>query len=296
MDIWDHPGNLGGVRGTLLTIHHADWPAYPQGDDFHTPLLQLTAFPPGTEFEVIDDIDQSVLLVADIPGKKRDDRYDPKLFHVAIWHEDLCELRSRELIEGGESVSLKESHEHLMSLLRKDSPDGTTIGYKDPEGKFIPLPEPDFSDFDDEIRNHAIPHGRRVSVTRTGRAFLLAKLRSEFASIEDFVTERVRHLYELTYYDTAIRDACAQLETEIKAYTGSQSWGDRLTEELVSKLRDEDKILESYVRVLRQELRTVFKFIRNDYMHNLRDADEASAFAILFRIARVRSALKFVST
>jgi hypothetical protein len=183
-----------------------------------------------------------------------------------------------------------------MSLLRKDSPDGTTIGYKDPAGIFIPLPEPDFGDFDDEIRNHAIPHGRRVSVTSTGRAFLLAKLRREFVSIEGFVTERVRHLYELTYYDTAIRDACAQLETEIKAYTGSRSWGDRLTEELVSKLRDENKILESYLRVLRQELRTVFKFIRNDYMHNLRDADEASAFAILFRIARMRSALKFVST
>ena len=49
MDIFEHPGNLGAARGTLITVHHADWPAYPQGDDFYTPLLQLTAFPPGTD-------------------------------------------------------------------------------------------------------------------------------------------------------------------------------------------------------------------------------------------------------
>jgi len=44
LDIFEHPGNLGPTRGSLSTIHHADWPAYPEGDDFWTPFLQLTAF------------------------------------------------------------------------------------------------------------------------------------------------------------------------------------------------------------------------------------------------------------
>jgi hypothetical protein len=54
MSIFDHPGNLGSVRGTLLTVLHADWPAYPEGDDFLEGLFQLTAFPAGTSFVAIE--------------------------------------------------------------------------------------------------------------------------------------------------------------------------------------------------------------------------------------------------
>jgi hypothetical protein len=66
MDMFQHPGDLGPTRGTLLTVHPADWPAYPEGDDFRTPLPNLTGFAPGTEFLVVDDIDQSLLLIADV--------------------------------------------------------------------------------------------------------------------------------------------------------------------------------------------------------------------------------------
>jgi hypothetical protein len=103
------------------------------------------------------------------------------------------------------------------------------------------------------------------------------------------VGDRVAHLFGLAYFDTAIREACVQLEDEIRKYVGSNSWGDRLVEEFVSKLREEKRILESYLRMLRQELRTLFKFIRNDLLHNLREADEVAAYAMLFRIARARS-------
>ena len=72
---------------------------------------------------------------------------------------------------------------------------------------------------------------------------------------------------------------------------GSELYGDKLTEEFVLRLRGQKNILESHLRTFRQEMRTVFKFIRNDYMHNLREADEAAAHAVLFRIARVRSML-----
>jgi hypothetical protein len=102
MDFLGHPGNLGATRrGTLLTIHHADWPTYPEGDDFYTPLLQLTVFPPGTEFLVISDIDQSYLFAADVEGKSLDDPYNEKHYHVAIWYEDLRELLQRDMIDVG---------------------------------------------------------------------------------------------------------------------------------------------------------------------------------------------------
>ena len=49
-------GILGSARGSLLTIHHGDWSAYPQGDDFHAPLIQLTAFP-AKQPSRVDDMD-----------------------------------------------------------------------------------------------------------------------------------------------------------------------------------------------------------------------------------------------
>jgi hypothetical protein len=92
----------------------------------------------------------------------------------------------------------------------------------------------------------------------------------------------------------AIREAGVQLEGEIKKYVATSSYGNELVEKFVCKLRDEAKILESYLRTYRQELRTIFRLMRNDFMHNLRDADEASAYAILFRVAKARSILKTV--
>ena len=51
-------------------------------------------------------------------------------------------------------------------------------------------------------------------------------------------------------------------------WLGSDRWGDTLVKELISELRDEARFLESKLRVIRGELRTAFKFIRNDFMHN----------------------------
>jgi hypothetical protein len=89
------PGNLGSVRGTLLTVHHYDWPAYPEGEDFRETLFHFAAFPYGTEFVLVDDGDQSVLFIADIDPVRLDEPYDQRNFHVCAWHEDLIEMHER---------------------------------------------------------------------------------------------------------------------------------------------------------------------------------------------------------
>src|SRR5262249_41827726 len=156
--------------------------------------------------------------------------------------------------------------------------------------------EPDFNEFDDEFEYLIVPSGRRrLRVTDVGRSFLLSALRASSLNIRETLGDRIMRLFEIGFYDTAIREACVQLEHEIRVYTGSEAWGDKLTEEFVTRLRDQKKLLESHLRTFRQELRTVFKFIRNDFIHNLLEADEAAAHAVLFRIASVRSMLKEVS-
>jgi hypothetical protein len=291
MDIFEHPGNLGSARGTLLTIHHGDWPAYPQGDNFYTPLIQLTAFPPGTEFVVVDDMDQSFLLVADVEGKELKDCYDERHFHIAVWHEDLREMHEREMVDGVEPVSHRRWYEEFWRRTREGLPEGATLYYEGDDGEKVQVPEPNFDEYDDDFIEYVICSSRRLRVTNSGRETLLTELRTNWNELREGVGERTTHLFELGYFDTSIREACVQLEDEIKKYLGSKKWGNQLAEEFIIKLRDEKKILESHLRTYRQELRTVFKFVRNDYMHNLRDADEAAAYAMLFRIARARSML-----
>jgi len=151
MDIFEHPGNLGPTRGTLLTVHHADWPAYPEGNDFRTPLLQLTAFPGRTEFVVIDDSDQSLLLIADVPCGLPDKPSDPRNFHIAVWHADLIEMHNRGFIRGIERVTEREWHRQRWLKLRSRVPPERDIGCRDPAtGNFARVEEPSFENHEDD--------------------------------------------------------------------------------------------------------------------------------------------------
>ena len=70
--------------------------------------------------------------------------------------------------------------------------------------------------------------------------------------------------------------------------------GDALVKEVVSRLRGRRNLVEAHLRVLRGEVRTAFKFIRNDFMHNFVDIDATQCDAVLFRLARVKHALDLV--
>jgi len=296
MAIFDHPGNLGATRGTLLTIHHADWPAYPEGDDFYAPLLQLTAFPPETQFVVVDDIDKSLLLVADLDGDgKVDDPLNEQHFHIAVWHEDLRSLYEQGMLGGVRPASEREWVREYWKSMKERLSEGGRIGYMDEKGEFVEISEPDYSEYDDEFTDCVVSAQKRLHITELGRKGLLTKLREAYPELRNDMDERLVRLLDLGYYDTAIREACVQLESGIKAYLQSSSWGNRLAEEFVAKMRDEKKLLESQVRTFRQELRTIFKFIRNEFAHNLKSMDEAATQAVLFRVVRATSMLSVVS-
>lgn len=294
MDIFDHPGNLGSTRGTLLTIHHADWPAYPEGEDFRTPLLQLTAFPPGTQFHVVDDIDRSLLLIADVQCWAPDKPLDPCNFHVSVWHEDLVEMCRRGYIAGVEGVRVSDWRSEKWAKLRSIVPEGAEIGYMDHvTNDFRAVKERSIESDEDEdaLPDWIVSHGGRISVTESGREYLLQELRSQNVELATAVSAKVARLFELGFFDTCIREACVQLEHEIKLEIKSKQYGDRLTESVVKSLRDGPKYLESDIRTFRQELRALFKLVRNEYMHNLFEADMITAYAILFRVARIRAML-----
>ena len=111
----------------------------------------------------------------------------------------------------------------------------------------------------------------------------------------DFITDIspvVRSLYDLGHYEPAVRQAAVTLEDSIRRLLGSTRIGSKLGEEFIQHLRNEDNILESSIRSYSQDLRMVFRFIRNEYAHNIVQIDEAGALVLLLRIYRVLSKLR----
>jgi hypothetical protein len=296
MSFFDHPGNLGATRGTLFTVHHADWPAYPQGEDFRMPLLQLTGFPINTEFLTVDHIDQSTLFAACVRGARLDEPFATRNFHVAVWYEDLIALDKKGFIEGVLRVNEREWEERQWQRLTKSAPPGAHLGYF-ANGEFVAI-NPNFKSDDDDPQYGELVMCRnnRIAVTAAGRDFISAELEGVKDEIMTTLGDRVADLFESQYYDTSIREACVQLEHEIRMYTGTDAFGDSLVERFIDQARSERRFLESYLRSFRQELRTVFRFIRNDFMHNLREADSAATLAVLFRVARARAPLGALQT
>jgi hypothetical protein len=282
------------VRGTLLTVLHADWPAYPEGDDFLEGLFQLSAFPAATSFVAIDDIDRALLLAADVKGANFENPFAAKNFHIAIWHQDAAELQRRGFIEGIEQGTEQKWFENQWKEFQSKIPAGQSVGMRGPAGEFIPIKGPKLGQYDDDPDSMpfvVVPSGR-IAVTAAGREFVRSTIRAQSLDIATHISSKAHKLFELGFFDTCVRDACVQLEDQIKKQIGSQAYGDKLLDAFAEHLRAKKQMLESDFRTFHQELRAVFKWIRNYYMHNLSEVDEASALVILVRISRVYSIVR----
>ncbi len=293
------PGTLDGARGAIAL--HADWPAYPEGGDFHESLIQLSAFPPQTEFILADDIDETVLLVANVSNSDLKDMFCENNFHISLWHEDLKRLHKLEYLEGvdvlldleteiseWEMKKLEELIEKAASFSQhgcKKTASKSGLGKESyPNSQYVLQEKKAIK----ELAFFMTRKKKKIMVTNAGRSYICKYIEGREKNILKNSGERIARIFEMGYYDTSVREACVQLESEIRKYVSSGSWGNNLVREYISKLRREEVFIESYVRNLGQELRTLFKFIRNDYMHNMVDTDRASALTIMYRVEKIK--------
>lgn len=286
------PGFLG--YGGIIAIH-ANWPMYPPGIGWKIALKTFGNFPKGTFFYEVDDIDRCKLLINQDPHKLSDP-FDSNYYHIAVWHEDLIELKAKGFIEGVidkseyefEMIRFENFKKEFGNHLKLDE-DGNIILYiKDDNGKLRETkyhkPEPDEDKEDFVFRNCAVIP-REVSLTENGIK-ALNNLSKEINLIEE-LTALTQPLINIKRFDTAVRDASLLVETKIKEFHKRPDlFGQKLVDLHIGEvIKNNNNFNSAAIKCYRGELRTIFKFIRNDFAHNFRVLTEEQCKLILARIS-----------
>lgn len=290
------PGFLG--YGGIIAIH-ADWPTYPPGLGWKIALQTFGNFPNDTFFYEVDDIDRCKLLINQNPEKLKDP-YDYSHFHLAIWHEDLITLKSKGLIDGvlekteyefdlyrfenfkkALGPNLKEDNEGniILSLRDKDNQFKEAIYYK---------PKLDEEEDEDEYeyKDCVIINGS-LKLTSKGIEELI-KLSREVKIVEE-LSNVTNTLSKISKYDTAIREASILIETKIKLYHNRPDlYGQKLIDYHIQEVIKHNKGFNSAaIKYYRYELRTLTKFIRNDFAHNFKVISQEQFNLVLARISNI---------
>ena len=264
MDLQNHPGFLGWTSEGVIAIH-ANWPMYPAEHGATESLFSLGQFPRGTVCSRIDSIDRCWLfLVGGLTAPA--DPFDPKQFHVALWEEDVKKLYDSGFIE---EAAVAAGHPPMIGRRAKLY------------AKFG-TPHAAAASADDSVENI----GARIHLTNAGWRELERLLLKERSSLNSLIAQKAAPIAAIGAYDAAVREACVILETCIRQTVGSTAYGQALIEQFIAVLST-PPFIAAYNKVLRGDLRAVFKHIRNDYAHNVRVIDETQCYVLLCRISAI---------
>ncbi len=294
------PGLLG--YGGIIAIH-ADWPNYPSGIGWEIALKTLGNFPEGAKFYEVDDIDRCKLLINLNPENIKD-CYDEKYYHSAIWHTDLIELHKKELITGVVEKSdyeidlyrFEEFKNQIGEHLQEDEEGNIILYYKDKEGAYQetkyrkPIADDDEEDW---IYRDCVIVPDSISLTKKGISELAVL--SKGIKYSEEVRKLTQPLLQIERFDTAIREASLLIEASIKKFHNEDLYGQRLIDfHIKDVVRNNDDFYSAAIKCYRGELRTIFKFIRNDFAHNFKILTEEQCRVILQRIDQTYNEFKEV--
>jgi hypothetical protein len=265
---------------------HADWPIYPTGHGARLALESFGNFQRGTKFTRIDDIDQCDLFVANL-SQNTNDPLNYQHYHVAIWHEDLVALHQNGWISGMQFLTVYESA--LIYYERIKSDPSFWI-----DGK-LTLPKPQREVFDDPDKLE-LQFVDEISISEVGFQELLDFSSPRRSPFHALLESHIFPLMEIGYYDTAVREGCLLVECKLRKITGTDLYGQTLINSFLKQWKEsEGGNTSTSWKILRGELRTLFKFLRNHYVHNLVALNQDHTYAILAQISRVLNALDNVN-
>jgi hypothetical protein len=245
----------------------------------------------------LDDIDRCVLLLAEGLGRN-EDPFSEENFHVALWHEDVLALASPGLVRG--AVGVTERVHELNKFLDIDSrlplthwpdagapPDLIQLYARFPDGGLRAI-NPQWEAYDDEVADWlAFPGTSRLVVAEAGWRRLEEVLSREFRPPPS-LSPMLEPLLAAELYDTAVREVSVHLESEMRRSShGSQRYGQRLVDAYIENLHTRRVLPSAQLKVLRGELRTAFRFVRNEFAHNVVSLPRSRALSLLQRMGEL---------
>jgi hypothetical protein len=296
---------------------HAHWPAYPMGDTWQAALVDIGSFPEGTAFTPIDYIDRCVLLHVRGLGSYSDE-FDERGFHIAVWDESMQELINRNYITlvGADFVTSRRYEERKRDALRESilneiTKTGSETPIEDPlthlgylfKGEFRPVELPSLEDYEDDDEEEGLFVSRswfhynpsaRISITREGLR-QLDEFWDRAFKVPTQARNRIIPLIENRMYDTALRELGVLLESSMRRATSSSAYGQSLVDVFISHLLIGQRHDDWSLKVLRKELRTAFKFVRNEFAHNIVDLSRPRARALIGRMCHVLTQVEEVA-
>jgi DNA-directed RNA polymerase subunit F len=110
------------------------------------------------------------------------------------------------------------------------------------------------------------------------------RLAKSILEIPPSLDDRLTVLLDAGLFDSAIRDLGAALETRMRVISGTDGYGANLAKQYVKALQDNRDGLPARLNSLLQELRSIFKFVRNEFAHQLIDLEPSRGYALVSRL------------
>jgi len=286
------PGFLNYEDG--FEVLHADWPNYPLGHGWEIALKTIGNFPEDTFFYEIDDIDYCKLFVSTEPTGKKD-ILSGEFLHIASWHEDLIALKNMNLIEGVYTEDDLEYQTFEFERFKKMCAESATI-IEDQEGNFRIdsgsfFKRPDLKSIENEIDSYDLKRAwlpnKRFKLNNRGIECLKNLVKPVF-HID--VNQKITPLLQINYYDTAVRELALMIEYKLKSIhfntiPQAESFGLRLINYHIKfHVENSNGFYSALLKVYNSELKTAFKYVRNEFMHNYKDIDYNQCIMILDRL------------
>ena len=320
---------LGGPGSRVMET--CDWPARPHGACGMEFLLQVVTFAPGASFSLADDIDGACLFDLHTDGTEDEPprlempgsppalewlretlagkQPEMKKFHVACWHDDLIGLHERGFV-----TYIQRPEEKPLTPWYPETGNPTHPHVVENKGKVVGfLARPDKESGDPGPTPWAVCPTGWIAITEAARAHVEKTIDGEMLDWSVLVSDKVAKLLDLGYLDTCAREACIQLENEVRAMMPrhdhqfqllmerlqSHSFQDQPpppdphladpTSRWISRLKS---LARHSDRTLNAELNTLFMQVRAPHLLRLERLDRAAVLAILTRVARMRAFLE----
>jgi hypothetical protein len=278
---------------------------FPIGKGWEIALRTIASYPSGTKLYELEEVIGLKMLINKPRNRIQGNPYDEKFLHCAIWCEDILALAERGFIKGAVPATEFEWELRRFQILINQglstNENGDIVCYLGDEKKKTIIPRPKLENYIEEYSDEALSDEDRaelieeynrfkpfvfipfaLELSEKGRKYILEN--SQVFEIPQRIEQRIRPLIEISYYDTAIREVAILFEAMLKKFHKSTLFGEELIEFHIDKcISANQNQYAAGIKIYRQELRKVNRFIRNEYLHNLKEVDQTEFYSILYK-------------